>query len=73
MKATANDTLYYEEDPIVSVDVIGSHYGSIFDAHKHKLWQYGRQLVKIMTWYDNEMSYTAQLVKTAKKVAEQTK
>ena len=33
----------------------------------------GRQLVKIMTWYDNEMSYTAQLVKTAKKVAEQTK
>ena len=74
MKAAANDTLYYEEDPIVSVDVIGSHYGSIFDAHTTQVMTVdGRQLVKIMTWYDNEMSYTAQLVKTAKKVAEQTK
>ncbi|TDT69876.1 glyceraldehyde-3-phosphate dehydrogenase (NAD+) [Hypnocyclicus thermotrophus] len=70
MKAAANETLGYTEDPIVSSDVIGIHYGSLFDALSTKVMTVdGKQLVKILTWYDNEMSYTAQLVRTVKKLA----
>lgn len=70
MKAAANETLEYTEDPIVSSDVIGSTSASIFDAHTTQVVNVdGKQLVKVMTWYDNEMSYTAQLIRTAKKVA----
>ncbi|MBZ4683630.1 MAG: hypothetical protein PWP46_764 [Fusobacteriaceae bacterium] len=70
MKAAANETLGYTEDPIVSSDVIGMHYGSLFDAGCTKIMTVdGKQLVKILTWYDNEMSYTAQLVRTVKKLA----
>ncbi len=62
----SNETLTYTEDPIVSVDVIGSH-SSLFDANTTQLLDVdGRQLVKVMAWYDNEMTYTAQMVKTLK-------
>ena len=69
-KAAANETLCYMADPIVSADVIGTRYGSIYDANTTQLVNYdGRQLVKVMAWYDNEMSYTAQLIRTVSKLA----
>ena len=69
-KKAANETLAYVSDPIVSSDVIGSHYGALYDAHTTQIVNYGdRQLVKVMGWYDNEMSYTAQLVRTVTKLA----
>lgn len=65
-KKASNATLMYTEDPIVSADVIGSH-SSLFDANTTQLLDVdGRQLVKVMAWYDNEMTYTAQMVKTLK-------
>ena len=71
MKAAANETLGYTEDPIVSSDSIGIEFGSLFDAGCTKVMTVdGKQLVKILTWYDNEMSYTAQLVRTCKKFVE---
>ncbi|HEY8364483.1 MAG TPA: type I glyceraldehyde-3-phosphate dehydrogenase [Haloplasmataceae bacterium] len=67
MKEAANETLGYTEDEIVSSDVIGITYGSLFDATQTKVMTVGdKQLVKVAAWYDNEMSYTAQLVRTAK-------
>ena len=67
VKAAANETLYYTEEPIVSSDVIGQSCGSLFDADCTKIMNVdGKQLVKVITWYDNEMSYTAQMVRTAK-------
>ena len=74
MKAASNETLGYTEDPIVSSDCIGTSFGSLFDAQSTKVMEVeGKQLVKILTWYDNEMSYTAQLVRTCKKLAELSK
>lgn len=67
IKAAANETLGYTEDPIVSSDVVGTTYGSLFDANCTQIMEVdGKQLVKVVTWYDNEMGYTAQLVRTAK-------
>ncbi len=64
------DTLGYTEDPIVSSDVVGITYGSLFDGLSTKVMeQDGKQLVKIITWYDNEMSYVAQLVRLTKHFA----
>lgn len=61
----ANQTLKYETDPIVSSDVIGSHYGSLFDSTLTKVQEHnGEKIYKVFAWYDNEMSYTAQLVRT---------
>ena len=69
-KEAANESLKYSFDPIVSSDVIGSHYGSIYDAHTTQIIEYdGKQLVKVMSWYDNEMSFTAQMIRTLKKFA----
>ncbi|MFA7423181.1 MAG: type I glyceraldehyde-3-phosphate dehydrogenase [Acholeplasmataceae bacterium] len=69
-KAAANETLAYVTDPIVSSDVIGTRYGSLYDANTTQIVNYGdRQLVKVMAWYDNEMSYTSQLVRTVSKLA----
>ncbi|MCF7930398.1 MAG: type I glyceraldehyde-3-phosphate dehydrogenase [Acholeplasmataceae bacterium] len=69
-KAAANETLAYVSDPIVSADVIGSKFGSLYDANTTQIVNYGdTQLVKVMAWYDNEMSYTAQLVRTVSKLA----
>ena len=63
-KDASNDTMVYTEDPIVSADIVGSH-GATFDANTTQiLTANGKQLVKVMAWYDNEMSYTAQLVRT---------
>jgi len=67
MKAAANDTLGYTEDEIVSSDVIGIRYGSLFDATQTKIVETEEgQLVKVVSWYDNEMSYTCQMIRTAK-------
>ena len=65
MKAAANESFGYNEDEIVSSDVIGIHFGSLFDATQTKVMTVGdKQLVKTVSWYDNEMSYVSQLVRT---------
>jgi len=70
MKAAANESFGYTEDPIVSTDIIGCEFGSLFDAGCTKVLEVdGKQMVKVVMWYDNEMSYTAQLVRLAKKFA----
>ena len=64
MKAAANESFGYTEDEIVSADVIGISYGSLFDATQTKVMEVnGEQLVKVAAWYDNEMSYTNQLIR----------
>ncbi|WOO86629.1 type I glyceraldehyde-3-phosphate dehydrogenase [Mollicutes bacterium LVI A0039] len=70
MKAASNESYGYNEDLIVSTDIIGTSFGSIFDATQTKIIEVnGEQLVKVVAWYDNEMSYTNQLVRTAKHFA----
>lgn len=65
MKAASNESFGYNEDEIVSSDVIGISYGSLFDATQTKVMQMGdSQMVKTVSWYDNEMSYVSQLVRT---------
>lgn len=65
--ANANETLGFTMDPIVSSDVIGSHLGALVDGQLTKVLEVdGKQLVKVIAWYDNEMSYSAQMVRTAK-------
>ncbi|WP_412989814.1 type I glyceraldehyde-3-phosphate dehydrogenase [Pediococcus siamensis] len=65
MKAAANESFAYNEDEIVSSDVIGDTHGSIFDATQTEVTTSGDdQIVKTAAWYDNEMSFTAQLVRT---------
>ena len=65
MKAASNESFGYNEDEIVSTDVIGSHFGSLFDATQTKVLTVGdTQMVKTVSWYDNEMSYVSQLVRT---------
>jgi len=65
MKAAANESFGYTEDPIVSSDIIGINYGSLFDATQTKVMTVGdHQMVKTVSWYDNEMSYVSQLVRT---------
>ena len=65
MKAAANESYGYTEDEIVSSDVIGIHYGSLFDATQTKVQTVGdAQIVRTVSWYDNEMSYVSQLVRT---------
>lgn len=67
IKAAANDTLGYTEDPLVSSDTIGMEYGSLFDAQSTSVLDTdGKQLVKVLAWYDNEMSYVAQMLRTMK-------
>lgn len=68
MKAAASETLGYTEDPIVSTDVIGMEFGTLFDAGCTTVLDVdGKQMVKVVMWYDNEMSYTAQMVRLAQK------
>ena len=65
MKAAANESYGYTEDEIVSSDVIGIHFGSLFDATQTKVQTVGdAQIVRTVSWYDNEMSYVSQLVRT---------
>ena len=70
MKAAANESFGYTEDEIVSSDIIGITYGSLFDATQTKVMTQGDlQMVKTVSWYDNEMSYVSQLVRTVKHFA----
>lgn len=65
MKAAANESYGYTEDEIVSSDIIGISYGSLFDATQTRVQTVGdTQLVRTVAWYDNEMSYVSQLVRT---------
>ena len=65
MKAAANESYGYNLDEIVSTDIIGMRFGSLFDATQTKVLTVGEnQLVKTVAWYDNEMSYVSQLVRT---------
>ncbi len=70
MKAASNESFGYTEDEIVSSDIIGIHFGSLFDATQTKVMTQGDvQIVKTVSWYDNEMSYVSQLVRTVKHFA----
>ena len=65
MKAASNESFGYNVDEIVSSDIIGTSYGSLFDATQTKVMTVGdHQMVKTVSWYDNEMSYVSQLVRT---------
>jgi glyceraldehyde 3-phosphate dehydrogenase len=65
MKAAANESYGYNEDEIVSTDIIGTTFGSLFDATQTKVMTVGdTQMVKTVSWYDNENSYVSQLVRT---------
>ena len=72
MKAAASQSFGYNEDPIVSSDVIGMRYGSLFDATQTMVAELGNGLyqVQVVSWYDNENSYTSQMVRTIKYFAE---
>jgi glyceraldehyde 3-phosphate dehydrogenase len=66
MKSAANESYGYNEDPIVSSDVIGISFGSLFDATQTKVVTADEtQLVKTAAWYDNEMSFVSQMIRTA--------
>ena len=71
MKAAANETFGYTEDQIVSSDVIGTTYGSLYDATQTMVEKCGEHMyeVRVVSWYDNEMSYTNQMVRTLKHLA----
>ena len=72
MKAAASESFGYNEDAIVSSDVIGMRYGSLFDATQTMVAQIADDLyeVQVVSWYDNENSYTSQMVRTIKYFAE---
>ncbi len=62
-----SETIKFTMDPIVSSDVIGCHYGAVVDGLSTNVLDVdGKQLVKVVAWYDNEMSYSSQMVRTAK-------
>ena len=66
-KKNQNETIMFTMDPIVSSDVIGSHFGAVVDGLSTKVLDVdGKQMVKIVAWYDNEMGYSTQMVRTAK-------
>ncbi|MCF0050778.1 type I glyceraldehyde-3-phosphate dehydrogenase [Dyadobacter sp. LJ53] len=65
MKEASNESYGYTEDEIVSSDIIGISYGSLFDATQTRVQKVGdTQIVRTVAWYDNEMSYVSQLVRT---------
>ena len=68
MKAASNESFGYNEDAIVSTDIIGMTYGSLFDATQTMVSKCGENLyeVQVVSWYDNENSYTSQMVRTIK-------
>ena len=72
MKARTSQSFGYIDEPIVSSDVIGMTYGSLFDATQTMVSQIGDGLyqVQVVAWYDNENSYTSQMVRTIKYFAE---
>lgn len=72
MKSAASESFGYNEDPIVSSDVIGMKFGSLFDATQTMVAKVGEDTyqVQVVSWYDNENSYTSQMVRTIKYFAE---
>ena len=72
MKAAANDSYGYTDEPLVSSDIIGITYGSLFDATQTLVTKIedGLYQVQVVAWYDNENSYTSQMVRTIKYFAE---
>ena len=72
MKAAATDSYGYNTDEIVSSDVICMTYGSLFDATQTMVapMENGDTQVQVVSWYDNENSYTSQMVRTIKYFAE---
>ena len=72
MKAAANESFGYNEDQIVSSDIIGMKYGSLFDATQTMVAKIADGLyeVQVVSWYDNENSYTSQMVRTIKYFSE---
>ena len=68
MKAAQTESYGYNEDPIVSSDIIGMRYGSLFDATQTMVspMEDGNTQVQVVSWYDNENSYTSQMVRTIK-------
>ena len=72
MKAASNESFGYNEDPIVSSDIIGMRFGSLFDATQTMVSKIDDDTyqVQVVSWYDNENSYTSQMVRTIKYFAE---
>ena len=72
MKAAATESYGYTEDEIVSSDIIGMRYGSLFDATQTMVSPLpdGKAQVEVVSWYDNENSYVSQMVRTIKYFAE---
>ena len=72
MKAAANESFGYNEDEIVSSDIVGMRYGSLFDATQTMVSKVSDDLyeVQVVSWYDNENSYRSQMVRTIKYFSE---
>ena len=72
MKAAASESYGYNEEQIVSSDIVGMRYGSLFDATQTMVAPIADDLyeVQVVSWYDNENSYTSQMVRTIKYFAE---
>ena len=72
MKAASNPSFGYTEEELVSSDIIGITYGSLFDATQTMVSKISDDLyeVQVVSWYDNENSYTSQMVRTIKYFAE---
>lgn len=70
-KKNTNETIKYTDEPLVSSDIIGTHYGALVDGLCTSIIEVdGKQLVKVLAWYDNEMGYSYQMVRTAKYLVE---
>jgi glyceraldehyde 3-phosphate dehydrogenase len=72
MKAAANESFGYNDEEIVSSDILGMRYGSLFDATQTMVVKLDDDTyeVQVVSWYDNENSYTSQMVRTIKYFAE---
>ena len=72
MKAASNESFGYNTDEIVSSDIVGMRYGSLFDSTQTMVAEIGDGLyeVQVVSWYDNENSYTSQMVRTIKYFSE---
>ena len=72
MKSRSNETFGYTEEPLVSSDIVGISFGSLFDATQTMVIALGNGLyqVQVVAWYDNENSYTTQMVRTIKYFSE---
>jgi len=74
LRQNVSETMGFTMDPIVSSDIIGSHLGGLIDGLLTDVLEVdGKQLVKVIAWYDNEMGYSAQMVRTAKYLGELTR